>query len=184
MPATALLTSEQYLALPDEFDKNGNRIKDELIAGEIVRMPPASRIHDRIKNRINRILGRYLDAHPKIRLDTLVEIGAEVSTQDVFVPDVSVMSIQRLSGEERVFQGAPELAIEVVSPNDTAKHLKRKVDAYLANGSKTVWVVFPDSKSVTVYSGAAAHDLKAGQILEDPLLPGFSTHVSAFFELT
>src|SRR5579864_4869398 len=104
MPATALLTSEQYLALPDEFDRNGNRIKDELIAGEIVRMPPASRIHDRIKNRINRILVRYLDAHPKVRLDTLVEIGTEVSKQDVFVPDVSVMSLQRLSGDERVFQ--------------------------------------------------------------------------------
>ena len=184
MPATALLTSEQYLALPDEFDRNGNRIKDELIAGEIVRMPPASRIHDRIKNRINRILLRYLDAHPNVRLDTLVEIGAEVSKQDVFVPDVSVMSIQRLSGDERVFQGAPELAIEVVSPNDTAKHLKRKVEAYLANGSKTVWVVFPDSKSVTVHSVGAARDLKADQILEDPLLPGFSTPVAAFFELT
>jgi len=38
MPATALVTSEQYLALPDQFDQNGNRIKDELIGGEIVQM--------------------------------------------------------------------------------------------------------------------------------------------------
>jgi len=184
MPATALLTSEQYLALPDQYDKNGNRIKDELIAGEIVRMPPASRIHDRIKNRINRILARYLDAHPEVRLDTLVEIGAEVTNQDVFVPDVSVMSIQRLSSDKRVFQGTPELAIEVVSPSDTAKHVKRKVDVYLANGSQSVWVVYPDSQSVVIHTASSIRELKAAQVIEDPLLPGFSTAVSAFFELT
>ena len=53
MPATALLTSEQYLALPEEFDQNGNRIKGELIGGEVVKMPPPSQLHDWIKNRIN-----------------------------------------------------------------------------------------------------------------------------------
>jgi Uma2 family endonuclease len=184
MPATAILTSEQYLALPDQYDKNGNRIKGELIAGEVVQMPPASRVHDQIKNRINRILGRFLDAHPKIRFDTLVEVGAEVSNQDVFVPDVSVISTQRLSGDERVFQGASELAIEVVSPSDTAKHLKIKVDAYLTNGSKTVWVVYPGDRSVMAHTAGAARELKADQKIEDPLLPGFSHAVSGFFELT
>ena len=64
MPATALLTSEQYLSLPEEFDQNGNRIKDELIGGEVVKMAPPSRVHDWIKNRINRLLSRYLDANP------------------------------------------------------------------------------------------------------------------------
>ena len=184
MPATALLTSEQYLALPDEFDKNGNRVKDELIGGEIVKMPPASRIHDLIKNRVNRILMRYLDARPQLGLDTLVEIGAEVSKQDVFVPDVSLFSIQRLTGDERIVRRAPELAIAVVSPYDKVKHLKRKVDSYLQGGSQTVWVIKPDTKSVTVYSKDSVRELKADQKIEDPLLPGFSIPVSAFFELT
>jgi hypothetical protein len=54
MPATAILTSEQYLALPEEFDQNGNRIKDELSGGEVVKMPPprkgmfASRIESNV----------------------------------------------------------------------------------------------------------------------------------------
>jgi Uma2 family endonuclease len=184
MPATALLTSEQYLALPDEFDKNGNHVKDELIGGEVVRMPPASRIHDLIKNRINRILIRYLDAHPQLRLDTLVEIGAEVSKLDVFIPDVSVFSIQRLSGDERVVRGAPELAIEVVSPHVKGRHLKRKVDSYLQGRSKTVWVVNPEARSVMVHTADSVRELKTDQKIGDPLLPGFSTPVSAFFELT
>jgi Uma2 family endonuclease len=184
MPATALLTSEQYLALPDEFDKNGNHLKDELIGGEVVRMPPASRVHDLIKNRINRILIRYLDANPELSLDTLVEIGAEVSKLDVFIPDVSVFKIQRLSSDERVIRGAPELTIEVVSPNVKGKHLKRKVDSYLHSGSQSVWVVYPDARSVMVHTSDSVRELKADQNIEDPLLPGFSAPVSAFFELT
>jgi Uma2 family endonuclease len=89
-----------------------------------------------------------------------------------------------LSGDERVFQGASELAIEVVSPSDTAKHLKIKVDAYLTNGSKTVWVVYPGDRSVMAHTAGAARELKADQKIEDPLLPGFSHAVSGFFELT
>ena len=127
MPATALLTSEQYLALPDEFDKNGNHVKDE---------------------------------------------------------HASVVRRERLSIDDRIFRGAPELAIEVVSPDDTAKHLKSKVDTYLAGGSQSVWVVFPDARSVMVHTADSVRELKADQKIEDPLLPGFSIPVSAFFELT
>jgi len=181
MPATALVTSEQFLALPEEFDRNGNRIKDELIGGEIVKMPPASRLHDRIKNRISRILARYLDQNSALNLDTVVEMGAKDSDRDTFIPDVIVASCNRLDEEGRIFRGSPELAIEVVSPHDTAAHLKRKVDTYLKGGSIAVWVVYPESKSVMVYSGDTAHELKGDQKIEVTLLPGFSTPVSAFF---
>jgi Uma2 family endonuclease len=184
MPATALLTSEQYLALPDQYDNSGNRIKDELIAGEIVRMPPASHIHDLIKNRINELLIVYLLGRKELGLKSFVEMGAEVSKHDTFVPDVCVISRNQLSSEDRIFRGAPELAIEVVSPSDTAKHLKIKVDAYLTNGSKTVWVIYPDARSVMVNASDSVRELKADQQIENPFLPGFSTPVSAFFELT
>lgn len=184
MPATAVLTSEQYLALPVEFDPNGNHVKDELIAGEIVKMPPPSRVHDLIKNRINELLLVYLFAHEDLGLRCLVEIGVEVSEHDTFVPDVSVVSRPRLSEGGRIFRGAPELAIEVISPSDTATHLKSKVDAYLANGSRSVWIVFPDAQAVTIYTADSIRELKRDQKIEDPLLPGFSTPVSAFFELT
>jgi Uma2 family endonuclease len=76
------------------------------------------------------------------------------------------------------------LAIEVVSPEDTAKHLKSNVDAYLAGGSQSVWVVYPDAKSVMVHSKDFVRELKADQKIDDPLLPGFSSPVSTFFELT
>jgi Uma2 family endonuclease len=135
-------------------------------------MPPASHIHDLIKNGINELLIVYLLGGKQLGLKSFVEMGAEVSKHDTFVPDVCVISRKQLSSEDRIFRGAPELAIEVVSPSDTVKHLKIKVDAYLANGSKTVWGVYPDARSVMVYTSDYVRELKADQQIENPLLPG------------
>jgi Uma2 family endonuclease len=184
MAATTLLTSDQFLAMPEEFDQHGNRIKDELIGGEVVKMPPASLVHDLIKNRIHELLLEYLGANRQLGLKSLVEIGAQVSGRDAFIPDVSVVNRSRLSVAGRIFQGAPDIAIEVVSPTDIAKHLKRKVDAYLAGGAKSVWIVYPEARSVMIHIGDTVRELKANQVVTDSLLPGFSTPVAAFFELT
>jgi Uma2 family endonuclease len=107
-----------------------------------------------------------------------------VTGNDTLIPDASVMSKSRLTAQKgKYLHGAPELAIEVVSPTDTAAHLKTKVDAYLSNGSGTVWVVYPDSRSVMVYASASVREVKGDQTIEDAILPGFSVPVSAFFEL-
>jgi len=183
MPATALVTSEQYLALPDQFDQHGNRIKDELIGGEIVKMPPSSHQHDRLKNRISRILETFLEQNEALGLESNAEIGTRVGRLDTYIPDVSVTRIARFEEDSRILQGPPDLAIEIVSPSDTVSHLKTKVDAYLANGSQSVWVFFPESKSVVVYRPGYMHELKADENLDDPVLPGFSLPVSVFFTL-
>ncbi len=184
MATTTLVTSEQYLAMPDEFDQSGNRIKDELIGGEVVKMPPPGLRHDVIKSKIHAMLAAYLGAYPEVELTSLVETAAEVTKHDTLVPDVSVVRSSRIAGDARILQGAPNLAIEVVSPFDTAKHLKRKVDAYLQGGSKSVWVVYPDAKSVELHSVDSMREFKGNQTIEDPLLPGFSAPVAAFFELS
>jgi len=184
MPATALVTSEQYLALPDQFDQNGNRIKDELIVGDIVQMPPPSLWHDRIKNLIGRILMRYLDTHSASGLEVLVETGAEVSKYDTFIPDISIVTIDRLSGEARILRGAPNIAIEVFSPSDAPSKAKKKIDAYLQGGSQCVWVVSPENRSVTVFTRESARVLTGDDHIEHTLLPGFSVPVSSFFNLS
>jgi Uma2 family endonuclease len=181
--ATTLLTSDQFLALPEELDEHGNRIKDELIGGEVVRMPPASLIHDLIKNRINEFLLVYLRANPSLGLRSLIEIGAQITSSDTFVPDVAVVNLSSLRSSRRIFEGAPEIAIEVVSPTDTAKHVKQQVHAYLKGGAKSVWVVYPEERSIEIYREGLIQELKADQAITDPLLPGFSSPVSSFFDL-
>ena len=80
MAATTLLTSDQFLALPEEFDQHGNRIKDELIGGEVVKMPPASYFTTRSRIDISELLIRVSSMRIRARLrSALVEIGAQVS---------------------------------------------------------------------------------------------------------
>jgi Uma2 family endonuclease len=181
MSSTTLLTSARFLAMPEEYDQNGNRIKDELIAGEVVKMPPSSWFHDLIKNRISRAWVRYLDANPDVKFEQLVEAGFDVSANDVLQPDVSLVRSERIPSPTRVLKGAPDIAVEVVSPSDTASHMKSKVNTYLQNGAHSVWVVYPDDRSVVVHFKGYAREFKDEQPIDDPLLPGFASPVSEFF---
>lgn len=103
-------------------------------------------------------------------------------------PDVSFVSRERFEqvGDlPTAFPGAPDLAVEVVSPSNRPAELHAKVADYLAAGTRLVWVVDPDSESVAVY-----RSLLAPRILKDrdPLdggdvLPGFSVEVAELFEI-
>jgi len=167
--------------MPEEYDQNGNRIKDELIAGEVVKMPPAGWVHDLIKTRIGRALRRYFDAKPETGLEEMVEMGFDVSERDVFQPDVSVVRSDRFPSPTRVVKRAPEIAIEVVSPWDTASHIKAKISSYLQNGSSSVCIVYPDDRSVVVHFPDHVREFKGEQVIEDLLLPDFAAPVSEFF---
>jgi Uma2 family endonuclease len=100
------------------------------------------------------------------------------------IPDVSFVLAGRLTpGTEGLIQGAPELAIEVVS-SESAAHLEKKIELYLAHGGKAVWTVYPLPRAVWVYDAKGfARKLEGDQAIEDAtLLPGFSAPVSAIFD--
>jgi Uma2 family endonuclease len=185
MAATTLLTSDQFLALPEEFDQNGNVVTRELIHGEVVTMPHAAQRHDIIRSNILDALFDYLRANRSLSLKAFPDTQFIVGGNDTFVPDVSVIAVSRLNPEhDKYIHGAPELAIEVVSPSESAAYLRIKTDAYLANGSRSVWIVFPEVRSVMVYTRDSVRELRGDQSLTDRLLPGFSSPVAAFFDLT
>jgi len=185
MAATTLLTSDQFLALPEECDQNGNAVHQELIHGEVVTMPHAAQRHDIIRGNILGLLFAYLLPRGEIGLRALPDAAFVVSGNDTFVPDACVIAIDRLDpGNHKYIQGAPEIAIEVVSPSESAAYLKIKTDTYLANGSRSVWIVFPEVRSVMIYTGDAVREVKGQQSISDPLLAGFSCSVAEFFELT
>jgi Uma2 family endonuclease len=89
-----------------------------------------------------------------------------------------------LTGDpDKLFEGAPDLAIEVVS-SETAEFLERKIALYLETGSQAVWVAYPKHRTLwTHHADGIARVLKEDQYLEEPgLLPGFRVLVSNFFE--
>ena len=62
----------------------------------------------------------------------------------------SARSAFQATDEDGYFQGAPELAIEVISPSETGADIQRKVTLLLAAGSQAVWVIYPKTKTVQV----------------------------------
>jgi len=174
---TTALTVEDFLRLPEP---EGQRI--ELIEGEVVAMGRGGYAHEIAKANLIEILVAWAIRHRigKVLSETTFRLDAHNSP----IPDVSFVLAARLKpGTEGLIQGAPELAIEVVS-SESAAHLEKKIELYLAHGGKAVWTVYPLQRVMWVYDAKGfARKLEADQAIEDAaLLPGFSAPVSAIFD--
>ena len=102
-------------------------------------------------------------------------------------PDVAFVSRERFDpsgGHAKAFPGAPDLAVEVLSPSNTPAAMHAKVADYLAAGTRLVWVVDPDAQSVTVYASLLSpRTLGRDEWLGgDDVIAGFRSRVGDFFE--
>ena len=103
-------------------------------------------------------------------------------------PDVAFVSRERFERNAdtvKAFAGAPDLAVEVLSPSNTAAAMHAKVADYLAAGARCVWVVDPESQTVTVYTSLLwPYRLGEEETLDgDDVVPGFRVRVGEIFEL-
>jgi Uma2 family endonuclease len=101
--------------------------------------------------------------------------------------DVAFVRAARLEGKPRpksFWVGAPDLAVEVLSPDDRPGEVKQKVNDYLAAGALLVWVVDPKRKSVTVHRpNQGSEVLRASETLHgEHVVPGFKCKVADVFE--
>lgn len=119
----------------------------------------------------------------------LVECGFVLSEDrsTVRIPDVSFVARANMPGDglpSGYFRGGPDLAVEVVSPNDKAVELAMKITDYLAAGTQQVWIVEPGTRTVTVYRpGGAARVYGADDTLDGgELLPGLALPVGDLFD--
>jgi len=182
MSIAALLTAEELLRMPDSASGY------ELIAGELRKKSPANRTHCIVAGRLHSLLGQYVLQH-KLG-ETLVAEPGFVLARDpdtVRVPDIAFLRSERLRRRDRreaFWAGAPDLAVEVVSPNDTHSEVDEKVKAWLDAGAAMVWVVNPASRSVTVYrSPTRIKTLTEKDELDgEDVVPGFRCRVSEIFE--
>ncbi|MBI3694996.1 MAG: Uma2 family endonuclease [Acidobacteria bacterium] len=176
--ATAPLTVDQFLRLPEEQARGC-----ELVEGEVVFMGNAGSRHEIVKSNIQDILSEYNRQNRigKVFSETMYALRESEARQ----PDVSFLLAKRVAGADpdKLFQGAPELAVEVVS-SEAASDLERKVNLYLETGSRAVWVAYPEDRTVRRYlPSGASQRLKQDDYLEEPaLLPGFRVQVAGFFE--
>ena len=107
----------------------------------------------------------------------------------VRIPDASFVSWRLLPGRRvprvPIADFAPDLAVEVVSPSNTAREMERKRREYLASGTRLVWYVLPESREVHVYTVDRQHVLTIDQELSGgDVLPGFTLPLRQLFEET
>ncbi|HUR52500.1 MAG TPA: Uma2 family endonuclease [Gemmataceae bacterium] len=104
----------------------------------------------------------------------------------VRMPDTSFVAAGRLEGDrspEGYIKIAPDLAVEVVSPNEEYEEVEAKVAAYRSAGVKLIWVVSPKSKTVIVrrLNGTCSEVGAAGELSGEDVLPGFAVAVADLF---
>lgn len=131
----------EFEALPDHPGKL------ELILGEVSAMPPAFLAHVLIAHRILRELNG-LSPRGGAELFGFLECGYKIG-ENWLIPDVSVPHPDQESA--KYFEGAPMLAVEVVSESNSAEQLDRKIAIYLGSGAREVWVVYPATRSLWQY---------------------------------
>jgi Uma2 family endonuclease len=176
-----LISADQLLAWPDDGRRH------ELVAGFVVSEPPASFRHGDIAAGVFRRLIEFVRQN---------DLGRVVSTETGFLlardpdtvraPDmafVSRSSIERAGRFRGFFPGAPDLAVEILSPSERPADVHAKIGDYLAAGARLVWVVDPSRRQVRVHRSllhpSILHDT---EMLEgDDVLPGFRVRVARLF---
>ena len=181
MSTTTPVTAEQLLRMPDD----GYRY--ELLADDLIKMSPAGWKHGAVVGCLHTLLSRYIDEY---NLGQMFGAGTGFwinrNPDTVLAPDISFIHRDNFPAsdpEEAFWPGPPDLAVEVVSPNDTMKYVDEKVKAWLDAGTIMVWVVNPKWRNVTVYR--SANDIKT--LTEDEhldgqeVVPDFRCQVSEIF---
>lgn len=161
--------------------------KAELVRGELRVTPPAGGSHGVVVSNVLDLLIPYVRAHSLGRVFG-DGFGYELTElpRTVRVPDASFLRAERLPtrgfGRE-LFKGAPDLAVEVLSPSDTASRLDEKLADYAASRTPVIWIIDVERRTVAVIAaGQPAYWLAKDDIISgDEMLPGFSCPVKDLF---
>ena len=144
LPTTRPVTIDEFERMPDV---DGIQ---ELLDGEVVRVPPPKLRHSQILRQIAEILQAHVE---KNRI--WPETGFLIKRSCV-QPDISVTHADQ--GQERGwFAKAPLVAIEVASRGNTPDELEFKKNLYLENGAAEVWIVYDRTRTVVMHTGHDAH---------------------------
>lgn len=178
---TSVMTAEQLMRLP------GRGKRHELKRGELLTMTPAGALHGRMAMTLGALLHSYASQH-KLGQVFAAETGFKIhiDPDTVRAPDVAFVAQEHIppTGVPRGYwELAPDLVVEVVSPNDSAADVQDKIEEWLNSGVRSVWVVYPDTQTIHVYcSLKQIRILKQGDTLDGgDVLPGFSCVVEKVF---
>ncbi|MEK7250775.1 MAG: Uma2 family endonuclease [Bacteroidota bacterium] len=157
----------------------------QLINGELVMNPAPHFFHQRIIARLTTHLNLFVEKHNLG--DVAVSPDVYLSETDIFQPDIVFVSNERLNliVEGRV-KGAPDLAIEVLSPSTGYYDLSHKKNLYESSGVKEYWIVYPQEETIEVFENVAGEFHQIARVkrqgnVASKLLQGFSVKLADIF---
>ena len=178
--ASTLTTAEQLLLIPR------GSLRHELVRGELRTMTPPGFEHGRLSVKIGHLLAVHAES-----TDSGVAVGEtgfliDRDPDTVRAPDAAFISKQRADAvgpTRKYWPGAPDLAVEVLSPGDSFHEVQEKALEWVAAGCVAVLVLDPDERAATVYrAGGDAHVHGAGDTLDlSDAVPGFTVTVAELF---
>lgn len=177
--ATQLITTEEFAALPSSRHQ-------ELVRGEVVDLMPPGGLHGQIAITVGMLLKLWARQGSGGIVGAESGFIIEQQPDTVRSPDVYYVRPERVP-EHGVPEGfwpiAPDLAVEIVSPSDTADEVRAKVSEYLAAGTTEVWVVYPRRRELVAHTpdGFARTYGPEATLTSTELLPGFSLAVKELF---
>jgi Uma2 family endonuclease len=178
MPVRTLMTAEQFDALPEEEGR-----KWELLDGELIEVSSATPMHNLILATLLSLLHSF--AVPRRLGFVLPETDLAVRANTRLRPDLGFFSAETWRSVEirtvPVVQ-TPDIAVEIISPSETATTINRKVDAYLKWGVHEVWLIDPEIRTLFLHTLAGAQRLSEGAFLTSEFVPGWRLQIADLFE--
>jgi Uma2 family endonuclease len=178
--------SKELMTAEELWQLSESNKKFELIRGELTEMTPPGGKHGYIALEIGWLLRSFVQTQELGKV--MVETGFRLTTDPdtVRAPDVSFLSTEKIPLEglpDGYISGAPDLAIEIVSPHDTASDIQDKVQDYLTHGTQLVWVVYPRQRLIIVHhpDGMARILPETDTLDGETVLPGFSCQIKEIF---
>ena len=175
MSTTTRMTFAEYEKLQD---KEG--VSYELDEGTLLMEPSPALNHNLIRQRIATRLTEFVSVHS---LGIVVEeMDFHLETDTVRNPDVAFITTDHLRSVDPYaspVEGAPALAVEVISPTNLAQDTAKKVRQYLAAGCQEVWLVYPALRLVEVHNATGARRISEPESIQNSkIFSGFSFSLS------
>jgi Uma2 family endonuclease len=159
----------------------------EVVKGELITSPKNNFQHGNIASRLFLALGNHAQEQ---RLGVVLDssTGFWMQNRNCRAPDISFIGRLRLAGwkpsSRSFFEGGPDLAVEILSPNNTRREIDDRLNDFFASGSQIAWVIDPAIESVEVcHSPTQRKLIGSGGFLEgENILPGFRYPIADLFK--
>ncbi len=158
----------------------------ELHNGVLIEVAGSQKRQTRLAARIIYLIMQFIEENKLGGAVSGADGTYELNLYNTRIPDVAYVTAEHdQQGEDGFYLGAPDLAIEVVSPSNTADELQQRAGEYLSAGTGLIWIVYPDQRTIDVYRPGGERIVlsQSDQFLDGyEILPGLQLSLQRIFE--